>query len=58
MTIKPDPKSIPRPWLKHYDPHVPETLDYPRQSLPELFRISTEKHADRSAVKLLGKSLS
>lgn len=58
MTIKPDPKSIPRPWLKHYDPHVPETLDYPRQSLPELFRISTEKHADRSAVKFLGKSLS
>lgn len=58
MTIKPDPKSIPRSWLKHYDPHVPETLEYPKQSLPELFRVSTEKHAQRTAVKFLGKSLS
>ncbi len=58
MTIKPDPQSIPRPWLKHYDGHVPETLEYPKESLPELFKASTAKHAHRIAVKFLGKSLS
>lgn len=55
--MKPDPKSIPRPWLKHYDAHVPETLVYPDATLPELFQASTAKHAHRIAVKFLGKSL-
>ena len=58
MTIKADPETLARPWLKHYDPHVPHSLVYPQQSLPELFRASTEKHAGRIAVKFLGKSLS
>lgn len=55
--MKPDPKSIPRPWLRHYDAHVPETLSYPSETLPELFKASTRKHAQRIAVKFLGKSL-
>lgn len=55
--IKPDPQSIPRPWLKHYDAHVPETLRYPTESLPELFKASTAKHAQRKAVQFFGKSL-
>ncbi|MBV6494771.1 MAG: Long-chain-fatty-acid--CoA ligase [Turneriella sp.] len=57
MPIKPDPRSIPRPWLKHYDAHVPETLSYPTESLPELFEKSTTEHAKRLAVKFLGKKI-
>lgn len=57
MKIHPDPKSIPRPWLKHYDAHVPETLIYPTESLPQIFKASTAKHSHRKAVQFLGKSL-
>ncbi|HRP69885.1 MAG TPA: long-chain fatty acid--CoA ligase [Turneriella sp.] len=57
MSIKPDPKSIPRPWVKHYDKHVPETMEYSSKSLPELFEESAKEHATRVGVKFLGKSI-
>lgn len=55
--IKPDPNTIPKPWLQHYDAHVPPTLAYSEQSLPEIFRENTQKNAERIAVKFLGKAL-
>lgn len=57
MTTIPDPNQIPKPWLKHYDKHVPHTLNYPHESLPELFANSCAENAHRVAIKFLGKSL-
>src|SRR5688572_15394771 len=55
--MKPNTESILRPWLRHYDKHVPPALKYPRETLPDLFRVSTTKYSRRIAVKFLGKSL-
>jgi long-chain acyl-CoA synthetase len=58
MTINPDPDKIHKPWLKHYDRHVPPSLAYPKETLPELFAASCAENAHRIALKFLGKSLS
>jgi long-chain acyl-CoA synthetase len=55
--MTPDPKKIPRPWLKHYDKHVPASLVYPQESLPELFGNSCAENTHRVALQFLGKSL-
>ena len=57
MNINPDPKTIQRPWLKHYDKHVPVSLSYPRESLPELFANSCAENAHRVALQFMGKSI-
>ena len=43
-----------KPWLKFYDPHVPEKLDYPHKLYPELFREAVEKDPDKVAVHYAG----
>jgi long-chain acyl-CoA synthetase len=43
-----------KPWLKFYDPHVPERLDYPKKLYPELFREAVVKDPDRVAVHYAG----
>ncbi len=58
MPIKPNPATIDKIWLKHYDEHVPPSLKYPVVSLPVIFRESTAKHAGRTALQFLGKKLS
>ncbi|MCS6983656.1 MAG: long-chain fatty acid--CoA ligase [Leptospiraceae bacterium] len=55
--MKLDPKKLPRPWLKFYDKEVPPTLDYPKESLPELFQKSCQENGHKVALKFLGKSL-
>lgn len=57
MTLRPDPQSLPKPWLKHYDKEVPQSLEYPKESLPEIFAANTAKFADRVAIRFLGKSI-
>lgn len=57
MTTNPNPNTIPKPWLRHYDKHVPVSLDYPRDSLPELFAKSCAENSHRVALQFLGKSL-
>lgn len=58
MPMKPDPATLPKPWLKHYDAHVPHNLQYADIPLHEIFAASCARHAKRTAVKFIGKSLS
>jgi long-chain acyl-CoA synthetase len=39
-----------KPWLKFYEPHVPEKLDYPQTPLPALLEETARKFADRTAM--------
>lgn len=55
--MKLDPKKMPKPWLKFYDKEVPHSLEYPQESLPELFRKSCEENRHKIALKFLGKSM-
>lgn len=48
---------MPKPWLKHYDKHVPASLTYPKETLPELFEQSCAENAHRVALQFIGKSL-
>ena len=51
-----DPYSA-RPWLKSYDEHVPEHLDYPEKTYPQVFREVLEMVPDRVAVNYMGTEL-
>jgi long-chain acyl-CoA synthetase len=42
-----------KPWLAHYDPGVPATLDYPRIPLFDLLADSARKYPNHVAVKLV-----
>ncbi len=39
-----------KPWLKFYDPTVPEHIDYPQIPLHKLLQMSAEKHPNRVAL--------
>lgn len=39
-----------KPWLKFYDPTVPEHIDYPQIPLHELLQMSADKHPNRVAL--------
>ena len=43
-----------KPWLKHYDKHVPEKLKYPQKLYSEIFRETMGKVKDRVAVYYAG----
>lgn len=43
-----------KPWLKHYEPHVPEHLHYPDLILPEVLKDTSAHHADRPAMIFKG----
>ena len=38
-----------KPWLKFYEPHVPEYIDYPEMTLPEALVETAQKHPDHVA---------
>ncbi|MCF8043227.1 MAG: long-chain fatty acid--CoA ligase [Desulfarculaceae bacterium] len=46
------------PWLDHYDPEVPHSLEYPSTDLYSLMAQSAAKVAQKTALVFLGKSLS
>ncbi|MEN8098193.1 MAG: long-chain fatty acid--CoA ligase [Chloroflexota bacterium] len=50
MTVMP----ADRPWLKHYDPGVPETLDYPKIPLHGFVESNAEKYPDSPALIFKG----
>jgi long-chain acyl-CoA synthetase len=52
------PAVAPRPWLAHYDPGVPATLDYPPIRLDELLRRSAQRYPDRAALIFFGRQTS
>ena len=46
-----------KPWLKFYDKHVPENLEYPEKVYPEIFREVVEMVPERVAVYYMGKGI-
>jgi acyl-CoA synthetase (AMP-forming)/AMP-acid ligase II len=51
-----DPYAL-KPWLKHYDEHVPQSLNYPNKTYVELFREATTHIPVRTAVHYMGRGL-
>ncbi len=47
-----------KPWLKHYEPHVPEHIDYPNRILPHVLKQSAEKYPERTAMLFKGARMS
>jgi long-chain acyl-CoA synthetase len=39
-----------KPWLKFYEPHVPEFIDYPETTIPAVLRETARKYPDRVAL--------
>jgi long-chain acyl-CoA synthetase len=46
-----------KPWLKHYEPHVPEQLDYPHTTLPATLKEMAERYPDRVAMIFKGNEI-
>ena len=38
-----------KPWLKFYEPHVPEHIDYPQTTLPAALEETAHKYPDHPA---------
>jgi acyl-CoA synthetase (AMP-forming)/AMP-acid ligase II len=51
-----DPYAL-KPWLKHYDEHVPRSLNYSSKTYPELFREATAQNLSRVAVYYMGRGI-
>ena len=47
-----------KPWLKHYQPGVPETVDVPLESIAQAFDKATERAPERRAVVFYGREIS
>jgi len=46
-----------RAWTAQYDPHVPPTLSYPEEPLPQLVVRSASRFPDRSALRFFGHTI-
>jgi long-chain acyl-CoA synthetase len=47
-----------KPWLKHYPKDVPETVDVPALSVPDLFDQVVKKYGNKTALIFYGKKIS
>ncbi len=47
-----------KPWLKYYQQGVPETVDVPLKSIPQIFDEATERAPERRAVVFYGREIS
>jgi len=47
-----------KPWLAHYDPGIPHTIDVPPVTLPELLAEAARQFPDAPAVLFYGRSIS
>lgn len=47
-----------KPWLKHYDAHVPPQIDIPVHPLPDFLRRSAEKYPNHTAIIFKGNRIS
>jgi acyl-CoA synthetase (AMP-forming)/AMP-acid ligase II len=52
----PDPYAL-KPWLEHYDEHVPHSLNYSDKTYAELFREATDQVPSRVAVYYMGRGI-
>jgi long-chain acyl-CoA synthetase len=48
---------IAKPWLRHYPPEIPASLDYPNHGIPQFLINAVEKYPANEAVHFLGKSI-
>jgi long-chain acyl-CoA synthetase len=46
-----------KPWLAHYPPQIPHTIEYPNKTLQEFLKEAASQFADKSAIHFLGKEL-
>jgi long-chain acyl-CoA synthetase len=46
-----------RAWTSQYDPHVPVTLSYPEEPLPQLLARSAARFPDRPAIHYYGRAI-
>ncbi len=44
-------------WLEHYEPEVPPSIDYPSQSLYQLFQKAAQTYKQQPAVHFMGREL-
>ena len=51
-----DPYAL-KPWLKHYDEHVPQSLNYSNKTYTELFREATTYIPTRIAIYYMGRGI-
>lgn len=47
-----------KPWLVHYEPHVPEHIQYPDLLLPHALKQSADKYPGRTAILFKGARMS
>jgi long-chain acyl-CoA synthetase len=47
-----------KPWLQHYHPDVPHTVEIPEKTLVDLFEESAEKYANQTAIIFYGNKIS
>ena len=47
-----------KPWLRHYPEGIPETVDVPATSVPDIFDQAAEKFRNKSALIFYGKKIS
>jgi long-chain acyl-CoA synthetase len=47
----------PKPWLKHYDEHVKETLKYPAKTYTQVYYEATARLSIRPAVHYMGRDI-
>ncbi|WP_370875901.1 long-chain-fatty-acid--CoA ligase [Caldalkalibacillus uzonensis] len=46
-----------KPWLKHYPPEIPATLEYPDRIVPDLLKEAYENKPNHIAIRFMGKQL-
>jgi long-chain acyl-CoA synthetase len=46
-----------KPWLKFYEPHVPEHIDYPQTTMPAILEETAKKYPNHTATILQGARL-
>lgn len=46
-----------KPWLAHYPPEIPHTLDYPKKTLSDYLRETAEQFGDHEAIDFFGKTM-
>ncbi len=54
----PVPSTLPRPWLKHYEPGVPHDFTPSNLTLPQMLERAAQTYPDRTALGFLGAKTS
>jgi long-chain acyl-CoA synthetase len=49
---------VAKPWLQHYEPHVPEHLEYPNTVMPRVLAATAKTHDYRTAMIFKGSRIS